>query len=218
VWLRASAPKNRRPAEQPVPTSLARDRARWLSGAPGRGGASDFPLRHETAKAICRDLEAAGIPYETDEGVADFHSLRAYFVSALVRSGAGIKEVQAPARPAKPQTTLNPYAKVSVRDLRGAVGGLPAPPATGTDAQHISNRLAHYLPVAGDGSGRELPETGGSSGTASIKLGKSDAPETPASEGFGRVLSVPDGCERRRGVKRTLGPRKSWCQIVLRHP
>ena len=84
-------------------------------------------MHHETAKAIRGDLTAAGIPYETDEGVADFHSLRAYFVSALVRAGATIKEVQTLARHAKPQTTLNHYAKVSVRDLRGAVESLPTP-------------------------------------------------------------------------------------------
>ena len=32
------------------------------------------------------DLEAAGIPYETDSGVADFHSLRGDFISYLVSS------------------------------------------------------------------------------------------------------------------------------------
>src|SRR3954467_7038250 len=72
---------------------------------------------------------------ETDEGVADFHSLRAYFVSALVRSGATIKEVQTLARHAKPQTTLNHYAKVSVRDLRGALEALPMPPSTGPEPE-----------------------------------------------------------------------------------
>ena len=44
----------------------------WLSDKPA--GESVLPLHHDTAKAIRRDLEAAGIPYATDEGVADFHS------------------------------------------------------------------------------------------------------------------------------------------------
>src|SRR5690606_24243171 len=58
-------------------------------------------------------------------------------------SGASIKEVQSLARHAKPQTTLTHYAKVSVRDLRGAIESLPMPHgadpepealvATGTD-------------------------------------------------------------------------------------
>ena len=50
VFLRASATKNRRPAEQPVPLALARDLADWLRDKPP--GASVFPLHHETAKAI----------------------------------------------------------------------------------------------------------------------------------------------------------------------
>ena len=166
IFLRASATKNRRPADQPVPQTLARDLSAWL--ADKSAGVSVFPLHHETAKAIRRDLEAAGIPYETDEGVADFHALRAYFVSALVRAGASIKEVQTLARHAKPQTTLAHYAKVSVRDLRNAVESMPTPDtsapmpdavklaATGTDGRHINNRFAPPLPLAGVGSGRKL--------------------------------------------------------------
>jgi site-specific recombinase XerD len=139
VYLQASATKNRRPADQPIPVSLARDLAVWLRELPS--GTPVFPLHHETAKAIRTDLEAAGIPYQTDEGVADFHSLRAYYVSALVRSGASIKEVQALARHPKPETTFKHYAKVSAHDLHGAVECLPVPflcdqkalIATGTD-------------------------------------------------------------------------------------
>ena len=128
ITLKASSTKNRRAADQPIPAALARDLAVWLHDKPA--GTLVLPLHHETAKAIRGDLEAAGIPYATDEGVADFHSLRAYFVSALVRLGASIKEVQTLARHAKPQTTLNHYAKVSVRDLRGAVESLPCPVAS----------------------------------------------------------------------------------------
>jgi hypothetical protein len=83
-----------------------------------------FPLHHDTGKAIRSDLEAAGIPYETAEGAADFHSLRVYYVSLLVRSGRSIKEVQQLARHAKPETTMRHYAKVSAHDLQGAVESL----------------------------------------------------------------------------------------------
>ena len=102
----------------PIPSPLAPELAAWLREK--TAGAPVLPLRHETAKAIRADLESAGVPYVTDEGVADFHSLRAYFVSALVRAGVWIKEVQTLARHAKPQTTSTHYAKVSVRDLAGA--------------------------------------------------------------------------------------------------
>ena len=209
VFLRASATKNRRPAEQPIPLALAASLSDWLSDRPP--GSSVLPLHHETAKAIRADLAAAGIPYATDEGVADFHSLRAYFVSALVRSGASIKEVQTLARHAKPATTLTHYAKVSVRDLRGAVESLPAPPpmapdsepraltATGTGGQHIGNRPSHHFPTDGDGSGRIGSASVGVNEIRMSDLGNDDTPETSSDDGFGRVLSATDGAKAERG-------------------
>jgi site-specific recombinase XerC len=100
IVLRAISTKNRRPADQPIPQSLAREIRHWLAGMPA--DASVFPLHHETAKAIRADLKAVGIPYETDEGVADFHSLRAYYVSALVRvsrKSANWPDMPSPRRP-----------------------------------------------------------------------------------------------------------------------
>ena len=63
--------------------------------------------------------------------MADFHSLRGFYVSALVRSGRSIKEVQQLARHARSETTLKHYAKVAAHDLHAAVEALPdlAPPA-----------------------------------------------------------------------------------------
>ena len=150
VSLKASSTKNRRPADQPVPLGLVPDLAAWMRDKPA--GEALFPLHHETAKAIRADLEAAGILYETDEGVADFHSLRAYFVSALVRTGASIKEVQTLARHAKPQTTLSHYAKVSVRDLRGALESLPAPDMTTPEPEALAATGTDPVPSATHGA------------------------------------------------------------------
>jgi len=207
VFLRASATKNRRPAEQPIPLALVRDLSAWLADKPAT--APVFPLHHETAKAIRADLTTAGIPYKTEDGIADFHSLRAYFVSALVRAGASIKEVQALARHAKPQTTLNHYAKVSVRDLRGAVESIPTPratapepvvlAATGTDGRRIGKNPAPPLPHGGDGSGRGLSVLGGTAESREARMGNDDTPETPSDEGVGRVLSAIGGFGAERG-------------------
>jgi integrase len=75
IWLKASSTKNRKPADQPVAQALACDLRDWIRDKPR--GQSVFPLDHDTAKAIRADLEAIGIPYETEESIADFHSLRA---------------------------------------------------------------------------------------------------------------------------------------------
>jgi integrase len=169
IILTASATKNRRPAEQPIPLALARDLARWLADKPA--GVPVLPLHRETARAIRSDLAAAGIPYETDEGVADFHSLRGYFVGALVKAGASISEVRALARHAKPETTLRHYARVSAHDMRGVVDSLPVPTApaprtepatlaaTGTDPVTTPcQNLAAHGQRAADGTGRILAD------------------------------------------------------------
>jgi len=168
-------------------------------------GQSVFPLHHETAKMIRRDLEAAGIPYETEAGFADFHSLRGTYISALVRSGASIKTVQTLARHSNPALTLARYAKTDLHDVIGAVEFLPGlsrpPPdpeawpmvTTVIDGGHISTHLAHLLPTAGDGAGRELADTGGAAGTKLATTAETDRTQVSEDVGLGHALAVPDG-------------------------
>jgi integrase len=189
ILLRASSAKDRRPADQPIPLMLARDLCEWLRGKPS--GQSVFPLNHETAKAIRGDLEAAGIPYETEDGAADFHALRSYFISALIRSGASISEVHKLARHAKPETTLKHYAKVSAHDLRGAVEAMPtttgsydrpemaALAATGTEDSTHKQQFAHQLPTDRRGLMHSDAVTCGMTGSS--WQGASDT-ETPGNE------------------------------------
>ena len=76
------------------------------------------------------DLAAAKIPYETAQGVIDFHALRATFVSHLVASGASVKTCQVLARHSTPSLTIGLYAKASLHDIKGAVESLPDLTAT----------------------------------------------------------------------------------------
>ncbi len=204
LFLRRSSTKNRKPADQPISQSLARDVSEWLKRKPP--GQSVFPLHHETAKAIKADLEAIGVPYETDEGTADFHSLRAYYVSALIRSGANVAEFKRLARHAKAETTLKHYAKIAPHNLRGVVESMPdatsaTPPletermiATGTHPSH-EKPFAPILIRSGHGSMR--------TGAAQDVIGESDVQEgiegeslqNKAQGGSVRVHSV-SGAER----------------------
>ena len=107
------------------------------------------------------DLDAANIAYETDSGLADFHSLRGAFISNLVASGASVKACQQLARHSTAALTFDVYAKVNIHDTAGAVDRLPdlAVPvqaqqpetlaATGTD-QHISKCFSLHLPYGRD--------------------------------------------------------------------
>jgi hypothetical protein len=165
VVCEAGYTKNGKRAEQRIKTALAAVLRPWLaSKAPGR------PVFRPTRRAdmIRADLEAAGVPYETDEGVVDFHALRVTYISNLVASGASVKTCQTLARHSTPSLTIGVYAKASLHDIAGAVEGLPDPDApspaaeraraTGTGGR-IGKHLAHPLPIAGDGDGRDLSES-----------------------------------------------------------
>jgi integrase len=141
--------KNGSEAMQPLPSTLA-DRLRpWLAAkAPGRPVFEGMTER--TAEMLRVDLEAAGIPYETASGVADFHALRAAYITHLISAGASVKTCQTLARHSTPSLTIGIYAKASLHDIKGAVENLPdltpretAPQSlamTGTDG-----KFAHYF-------------------------------------------------------------------------
>jgi integrase len=116
--------KNGREAVQPLAQALA-DRLRpWLATkAPGRPVFDGMTQR--TAEMLRVDLKAAGVPYENDNGVVDFHSLRGDFISYLVSSGASVKTCQTLARHSTAAMTIGVYAKASLHDLNGAVDNLP---------------------------------------------------------------------------------------------
>ncbi len=98
-------------------------------------------LPDKASKMIRVDLAAAGVPYRTPDGVADFHSLRHTCISNLARSGVAPKVAQQLARHSTIALTLDRYTHVVVGDLATAVERLPdldrresvALAATGTD-------------------------------------------------------------------------------------
>ena len=155
VTARACYTKNAKPAVQPLATTLAERLRPWLdtraSGAPVFDG-----MTGRTAEMLRADLKAAGIPYETDSGIADFHSLRGCYISYLVSSGASVKTCQTLARHSTPSLTIGIYAKASLYDIAGAVEKLPdltpAMPSeraimTGTDSKPLSiSNTADFTP------------------------------------------------------------------------
>ncbi len=76
---------------------------------------------------IRRDLAAAGIDYRDASGrVADFHALRATFITLIVRGGASVKTAQSLARHSSPILTIGTYANVALHDQTAALDALPA--------------------------------------------------------------------------------------------
>jgi len=135
VTVLACYAKNGEETAQPIAKSLA-DRLRaWLAGK--RPGVPVFDgITQRTAEMLRVDLGASDVPYETDDGVADFHASRGTYISNLVASGASVKTCQELARHSTPTLTIGIYAKASVRDKYGAVENLPdlAPSQPTTEA------------------------------------------------------------------------------------
>ena len=101
------------------------------------------------------DLKRAKVSYKTNEGQADFHSLRHTYLSRLGRSGASPKAMQRLARHTTVELTLGRYTHANLYDLAAAVNGLPPLPgitsplegqaeihrATGTDDVEVGNNV-----------------------------------------------------------------------------
>jgi len=209
VTVLAGYAKNRKEVVQPIAVALA-DRLRpWLADkAPGRPVFAR--MTKKTAKMLRVDLKAAGIPYETASGVADFHALRAAYVTNLVASGASVKTCQTLARHSTPSLTIGVYAKASLHDIRGAVEKLPdltpresAPEPlalTGTDpvGTPISERFAHYLPTAGDGNRRGESDSDVMTGSGFQPLMEGKPLEMAGLDAPRRDVSAAVGSARRR--------------------
>ena len=90
VVVAAAYSKHRREDRLPLHPDLVTALRPWVAGKPA--GALLWPGRwakgKEAGVMLRADLERAGVPYKTEAGYADFHSLRHSFISNLVRGGA----------------------------------------------------------------------------------------------------------------------------------
>lgn len=76
---------------------------------------------------IKMDLESAGIPYQTEEGIADFHAAgRHTHITELLRNGATVPQAKELARHSDVRTTMK-YTHIGIVDhprrLHAANGG-----------------------------------------------------------------------------------------------
>ena len=76
-------------------------------------------------KMLRNDLEAAGIAYVTEDGIADFHSLRHTFISNLAACGIHPKLAQQLARHSTIALTMDRYTHLGLIDMNSALESLP---------------------------------------------------------------------------------------------
>jgi integrase/recombinase XerD len=119
VIVRAAYSKHRREDHQPIRRSDAEWLRTWLVGREGHV----VMVPNRTAEILRGDLERAGISYETEDGVVDFHSLRATYITLLAQSGIDPKRLQKLARHSTITLTMDRYVKTTERDIRKALEG-----------------------------------------------------------------------------------------------
>jgi integrase len=79
---------------------------------------------YNTATMLKRDLDAAGVAFETKEGRLDFHALRTAYVNFLLDVGAAPKELQDLARHQTLEMTMNTYGRTRTARKRSLVEAL----------------------------------------------------------------------------------------------
>ena len=127
--LRPEATKAKRADVLPLPRHLA---ALLEARRPPEAAPTDRVTTPPTCDAWVGLLKRAGIAYTDNEGrIGGFHGLRKSYITALQRSGAAPRVVQALARHTDPRLTHGTYTDLSLLDTFGAVQNLPtyAPPA-----------------------------------------------------------------------------------------
>ncbi len=118
VTIHAAYSKNTKTAAQPIAPELADMLREHLKGrCPGRV----FAVPEKTGEMIAADMTLAGIDYGDPLHRADFHSLRATYITTLVSAGVDAETCRKLARHSDVRLTLQRYTKTTARTLREAV-------------------------------------------------------------------------------------------------
>jgi integrase len=139
VIVRASISKNHKIANQPLRPEFLEQLRPWLEQHDQDRRLWPSMWYRRAAEMLQVDLKAAGISYKTRDGVCDFHSLRAVYITELAEAGVDMKSMQTLARHSTPVLTMNVYAKARSETLAAAVAKLPSRAASTKRAPSAPN-------------------------------------------------------------------------------
>ena len=125
LTVAALASKHRQEDVLPLHPELVAMLSQWLKGL--QPGDKLFPRlgQRKTHVMVRKDLERVGIPYENEEGIADFHaSGRHTYITELLRNGASLPEAKELARHSDIKTTMK-YTHIGINDQARAISALP---------------------------------------------------------------------------------------------
>jgi integrase len=151
VTVEAQYSKHRKKDVLPLHSELVSEVRSWIKGL-----ASDVELFPKLAKRkgytmVQRDLEEAGIPYKTEEGLADFHAAgRHTHITELLRSGVSLVEAKELARHSDVRMTMK-YTHIGLEDQAKAIAKLPAIPQPPIKA---AGKCLHYVCTSSGADGQ----------------------------------------------------------------
>ncbi len=121
VTILAKDAKSKKGDVLPLKDDLARVLHEYFLETPAIPTAYAFPRgwKNKAAEMLRQDLTAAGVVYEAEDGVADFHALRHTFCTNLARSGVMPQDAQRLMRHASIETTFLKTLYVNPSKTRG---------------------------------------------------------------------------------------------------
>jgi integrase/recombinase XerD len=211
VTVEAAFSKHRRKDVLPLHPELVTMLREWLEGTDPEVLLFPKLAKRRTWLMVKMDLERIGIPYETPEGIADFHAAgRHTHITELLRNGATLPEAKELARHSDIKMTMR-YTHIGMEDQAKAVRHLPwKPPVSGSEPSKIPPPL-----TPGETPGEKSWECSGSeSGVSACQdgaLGDTifDLPpndETPVNDRGCRDFS-PSDSESQEWRRRESNPR-----------
>jgi integrase len=127
VTVEAVSSKHRRKDILALHPDLVTMLREWLKGLKPREHVFPKLGIRKTWTMVKKDLERVGIPYETEEGIADFHAAgRHTHITELLRNGVTLPEAKELARHSDIKTTLR-YTHIGMKDQARAIASLPTP-------------------------------------------------------------------------------------------
>jgi len=192
LMVQTSSSKHRRKDTLPMHPELVAMVREWIQGMEPNSPLFPRLARKKTYTMIQKDLERAGIPYETHEGMADFHAVgRHRHITGLERSGASIMEAKELARHADIRQTFE-YTHIEMQDRADALGNLPVPKT------YQPVEMSEMCRESGVVLSRELS----AGGTEGVENTGSENEETPSEE---RVPSSADATCQEQAVDVSSG-------------
>lgn len=124
MTVQATVSKHRKKDVLPLHPELVTMLRDWTQGMRPEEHLFERLDRKKTWLMVKKDLERVGIPYENENGIADFHAAgRHSHVTELLRSGASLPEARELARHADIRTTMK-YTHIGMDDRAKALSNL----------------------------------------------------------------------------------------------